>query len=118
MRCNLFLSSHNLKQEGDTKGVGAMHRSRSKSSCSSEGKLSDTSAKRRGVFSALKNFAQDKSGSYLVISALAMPVLLGAAALGTEVGYWMQQQQKMQDAADSAVFAAATYYGPNNTNST
>jgi hypothetical protein len=44
-----------------------------------------------------------------------MPILVGAAALGTEVGYWMQQQQKMQDAADSAVFAAATYYGPNPT---
>ena len=66
-----------------------------------------------GVLHSLANFARDKSGSYMVLTALGMPVLIGAAALGTEAGFWMHQQQKMQDAADSAVFAAATYYGPN-----
>ena len=71
-----------------------------------------------GVLHLLREFARDKSGSYVIVSALAMPILVGAAALGTEVGYWMNQQQKMQDAADSAVFAAATYYGPNYTSST
>jgi len=61
----------------------------------------------------LRNFWRDKSGNYALLTALIMPCLVGAAALGTEVGYWMHQQQKMQDAADSAVLAAATYYGPN-----
>jgi hypothetical protein len=61
----------------------------------------------------LWRFHGDKSGSYIVLAALVSPVLIGGAALGTEVGYWMHQQQKMQDAADSAVMAAATYYGPN-----
>src|SRR5438105_2702940 len=71
-----------------------------------------------GVVRLLREFARDKSGSYVVLASLVMPVLIGVAALGTEAGYWMHQQQKMQDAADSAVFAAATYYGPNSTTST
>ncbi|HEX3429889.1 MAG TPA: pilus assembly protein TadG-related protein [Rhizomicrobium sp.] len=71
--------------------------------------------RKKGVLHVLRDFARDTSGSYVVLSALAMPVLIGAAALGTEVGYWMHQQQKMQDAADSAAFASATYYGPNPT---
>src|SRR5215469_2071395 len=65
----------------------------------------------------LSRFGRDESGNYALITALLMPVLIGAAALGTEMGYWMQQQQEMQDAADSAAYAAAAYYGPNNTNS-
>jgi Flp pilus assembly protein TadG len=61
----------------------------------------------------LRHFGRDKSGAYIVVAALAMPILVGAAGLGTEVGSWMHQKQRMQDAADSAAFAAATYYGPN-----
>src|SRR5215469_11711920 len=61
----------------------------------------------------LRRFSRDKSGSYIVMAALVSPILIGAAGLGTEVGYWMHQKQKMQDAADSAAYAAATYYGPN-----
>ena len=72
----------------------------------------------RGVARLLREFARDKSGSYMLLGSLAAPILIGAAALGTEAGYWMHQHQKMQDAADSAAFAAATYYGPNPTAST
>jgi hypothetical protein len=72
----------------------------------------------RRALHLLRQFARDKSGSYMVMAALAMPVLIGAAGLGTEAGYWMHQQQKMQDAADSAAFAAATYFGPNPSGST
>src|SRR5215469_686910 len=61
----------------------------------------------------LRNFGRSTSGSYIVIAALVSPILIGAAGLGTEAGYWMYQKQEMQDAADSAVYAAATYYGPN-----
>ena len=70
-------------------------------------------ARYAGMLRHLRNFARNTSGSYMVMASLAMPVLIGAAALGTEVGFWMHQQQKMQDAADSAAYAAATYYGPN-----
>jgi len=81
--------------------------------CMFEANVSDTE-KRKGRMSRLfRRFRGDKSGSYLILGALTTPILIGAAALGTEAGYWMHQQQKMQDAADSAVFAAATYYGPN-----
>lgn len=69
----------------------------------------------KGVLHRFRQFCRDQSGSYLIIGALSTPFLIGAAALGTEAGYWMHQQQKMQDAADSAVMAAATYYGPNPT---
>jgi hypothetical protein len=82
---------------------------------SSERTLSDTEQRRGGVLGLFRRFHRDKSGSYLIMGALITPMLIGAASLGTEVGFWMNQQQKMQDAADSAVFAAATYYGPNPT---
>jgi Flp pilus assembly protein TadG len=64
-------------------------------------------------FRRLANLVRDTSGNYALLTALVSPLLLGAGALGTEVGCWMQQHQKMQDAADSAAFAAAGYYGPN-----
>lgn len=94
-----------------------MQNTRAKFAGSRKARFSQTDPGKTGVLRVLKDFARDRSGSYLIISALTMPVLVGMAALGTEVGYWMHQQQKMQDAADSAVFAAATYYGPNYTSS-
>lgn len=66
-----------------------------------------------GILAGLRRLGRNNSGSYIIVGALATPVLIGAAALGTEVGYWEHQHQKMQDAADSAAFASATYYGPN-----
>src|SRR5947207_8496817 len=95
---------------------------RSRSSCmckpqSEQTRSADANPDRKprsgNMLHLLRQFARDKSGSYMVMAAVAMPVLIGAAALGTEAGYWMHQQQKMQDAADSAAFATATYYGPN-----
>jgi hypothetical protein len=44
-------------------------------------------------------------------AAIAMPILIGAAGLGTEAGLWYYQHQNMQSAADAAaVSAAAAYY--------
>jgi len=80
---------------------------------SPQAKLPDTTSRKNRVLHLVQRFGRDRSGSYLILVALASPVMIGAAALGTEVGYWMHQHQKMQDAADSAVMAAATYYGPN-----
>src|SRR5215475_9825262 len=56
----------------------------------------------------LQRFIQDQSGSYVIISALLMPVLVGAAGLGTEVGWWYYKHKNMQSAADSGAVSAAT----------
>ncbi|MCK1683727.1 pilus assembly protein [Bradyrhizobium sp. 147] len=66
-------------------------------------------ARRRGrTISLLRRFARDQSGSYVLISALLMPVLVGTAGLGTEVGWWYYKHKNMQSAADSGAVSAAT----------
>jgi Flp pilus assembly protein TadG len=57
---------------------------------------------------AFHRFIQDQSGSYVIISALLMPVLVGTAGLGTEVGWWYYKHKNMQSAADSGAVSAAT----------
>ena len=64
----------------------------------------------RSFWSAARRFRTDQSGSYLVISALLMPVLVGIVGLGTEAGLWYSRHKKMQSAADSAALSAATDY--------
>jgi Flp pilus assembly protein TadG len=65
----------------------------------------------------LLRFRRDQSGSYLIMSGLLMPVLVGSAALGTEVGLWLYTQQRMQGAADlGAVSAALAYSGDHTSN--
>src|SRR5215467_9214868 len=56
----------------------------------------------------LVRFGRDQSGSYLVISALLMPVLIGLVGLGTDYGVWLNTSQRLQAAADAAAFSAAT----------
>ncbi|MGH6708777.1 MAG: TadE/TadG family type IV pilus assembly protein, partial [Bradyrhizobium sp.] len=63
---------------------------------------------KQDVQSLLRRFAGDQSGSYVIISAILMPVLVGAAGLGTEVGYWYYKHKNMQSAADSGAVSAAT----------
>ena len=58
--------------------------------------------------SLLRHFVRDQSGSYVIISALLMPVLVGTAGLGTEVGWWYYKHKNMQSAADSGAVSAAT----------
>jgi Flp pilus assembly protein TadG len=53
-------------------------------------------------------FARDTSGSYLIIGALMMPVLVGSVGLGTDYGLWVYTHQAAQSAADSAAVSAAT----------
>jgi Flp pilus assembly protein TadG len=55
----------------------------------------------------LVRFRRDQSGSYLVIFAIMMPVLIGLVGLGVDYGVWMNASQKMQAAADAAAFSAA-----------
>jgi len=43
-----------------------------------------------------------------LIVALSLPMLLGAAGLSVDVGYWYQQAETLQSAVDAAALAAAT----------
>lgn len=56
----------------------------------------------------LSRFLRDTSGSYLIIGALMMPVLVGAVGLGTDYGLWVHTGQTAQSATDSAAVSAAT----------
>ncbi|WP_439400368.1 TadE/TadG family type IV pilus assembly protein (plasmid) [Bradyrhizobium sp. PMVTL-01] len=58
--------------------------------------------------SLFQQFVRDQSGSYVILSALLMPVLVGTAGLGTEVGWWYYKHKNMQSAADSGAVSAAT----------
>lgn len=52
----------------------------------------------------------DQKGAYLIVVGLMMPVLIGMAGLGTEVGLWLYTRQTLQSAADSAAISSATSY--------
>jgi Flp pilus assembly protein TadG len=56
----------------------------------------------------LQHFLRDQSGSYVLVVALMMPVLLGTAGLGTETVWWLYKHKNMQSAADSGAVSAAT----------
>lgn len=56
---------------------------------------------------AFVRFQRDESGSYLVITAIVMPALVGLVGLGTDYGVWIYTRQKMQNAADAAAYSAA-----------
>ncbi len=58
----------------------------------------------------LTRFLRDESGSYLVIMALALPVLVAFSALGTEAGFWLYTQRIVQSAAANAAYSAAAAY--------
>ena len=60
----------------------------------------------------LRSFHRNQLGGILIISALMLPVLVGAIGLGTDVGVWFFTHQKMQGAADSAAVSAAIANDP------
>src|SRR5215472_4707874 len=50
------------------------------------------------------------AGAVAVLTALVLPVLLGFASLGTEVGHWYLTQREMQGSADAAALSAAAQW--------
>jgi Flp pilus assembly protein TadG len=81
--------------------------------CSSIGRIpyqwsQDQVGQRQNRGHLFRHFIRDESGSYVILSALMMPVLVGAASLGTEVGWWLYKHKNMQSAADSGAVSAAT----------
>jgi Flp pilus assembly protein TadG len=61
-------------------------------------------------FKMLRRFGNDNSGSYTILTAIMMPVLIGFAALGTDYGTWLYAHQTEQAAADSGALSAAVAY--------
>lgn len=56
----------------------------------------------------LKRFALDRKGSTAVAMAVLTPIMIAGLAFGSEVGYWELTKRRLQNAADTAAFAAAT----------
>lgn len=65
----------------------------------------------------LRRFRDDRSGNYVIITALATPALLGLVGLGTENGLWLYTHQSLQSASDVAAFSAAQSYAVNGSGS-
>jgi Flp pilus assembly protein TadG len=55
-------------------------------------------------------FAGDRQGVVALAVAVLLPVLIGFAGLGIEVGMWFAVQRQNQSAADAAAIAAALEY--------
>lgn len=71
--------------------------------------MSRLSGHNRSTFAgALARFARDQHGSYVIITALLMPVLIGFAGLAADMGLWFFKHRNLQSAADSAAVSAAT----------
>ena len=62
----------------------------------------------RWTTSLVSRFLEDHSGNIAIIAAVVMPVLVGFAGLGSEVGLWYFKHQTLQSAADSGAVSAAT----------
>ena len=58
-------------------------------------------------FGNFDRILRDQGGAIAVITALALPVLLGFAALGVDVAGWYAQARAIQTAADAAAISAA-----------
>ena len=58
----------------------------------------------------MRRFLSCTAGAVAVFSAIALPLILGVASLGVDVGHWYLTQRKMQGAADAAVISAASAY--------
>jgi Flp pilus assembly protein TadG len=54
------------------------------------------------------SFLADVRGNFAIMTALVMPAMVAAGGLAVEVGYWYYTTLQMQNAADSAVVAAAS----------
>ena len=56
---------------------------------------------------SLKRFWKERSGGVLIYTALAVPVLLGAAGLAVDAGLWYANKRVVQAAADAGAVAGA-----------
>lgn len=57
------------------------------------------------MISFLRKLRKDRRGNALVIAGASLPVIVGAAGLGTDTIQWVLWKRELQRAADSAAFA-------------
>jgi hypothetical protein len=74
--------------------------------------VKDEYAGRSGLLAGL---LRDEHGSIIVYMTLAVPVLIGIAALAVEGGFWLYKQRVLQSAADNAAYSAAAAYAADRT---
>lgn len=58
----------------------------------------------------VRQFGTDRRGNIATLAAVTLPLLIGGAAFGTEVSYWMAQKSKLRGATDGAAITAANMY--------
>jgi Flp pilus assembly protein TadG len=63
-----------------------------------------------GLRSISRQLLRDVRGVVLPLMAISLPVLIGFASLGVEVGHWYLMQREMQGAADAAAISTAAQY--------
>jgi len=64
----------------------------------------------RALCHRVRAFQANQSGSYIVLTALLMPVVVGCMGLGVDFGLWYKAKQALQGAADSGAASAAAAY--------
>lgn len=55
----------------------------------------------------LRQFRDDRRANTAIMFALTLPLVVGAAGLGVETGYWYYMDRELQTAADVAAYAGA-----------
>ena len=55
----------------------------------------------------LSSVLKDRRGAVAIVMAITLPVVIGAAGLGVEVGKWYMLKRQAQTAADGGAFAGA-----------
>lgn len=58
------------------------------------------------IYQWLSKYIKSEEASVLPVVALAFPVMIGFAGLGTDAAYWMSEKRELQAAADAGVLAA------------
>jgi Flp pilus assembly protein TadG len=61
---------------------------------------------------SLARLRADQRGSFAILMAVLLPVLMGSLALGFEVSHWYMRGRSMQNAADEAAISAASNNSP------
>ncbi len=61
----------------------------------------------------VRRWHTEKCGNFSLLFALALPIIVGAAGLGIDVGRWELAHKSLQRAADSAAVSAAIAYQAN-----
>jgi hypothetical protein len=65
----------------------------------------------RAIRRLFRHLQRENRGNVAIVSALCLPIVIGAFGLGAEAASWMSTKRALQNAADAAAIAAATNGG-------